>query len=78
MPVGIWKVLGHYDIVYFITGRPISNRLGVAAVVLWGLKDESLTHSINDEGVCRAAPGQVNRQAVTEQKLTEVHKERNS
>ena len=31
MSFGIEKVLDHYDIVYFLTGSAILNRLGVAA-----------------------------------------------
>ena len=50
MPFGIYKVLDHYDIVYFIAQRASS--LGVvwhgAAKKLWEEKAHSLTHSINE------------------------------
>ena len=36
MPFGIKKALDHYDIVYFITGRANSNRLGVVAPWICG------------------------------------------
>ena len=41
MPFGISK--DPYDIVYFITGSAISNRLGVAAPPYYGLKSHGLT-----------------------------------
>ena len=45
MPFCIYKVLDHYDIVYFKTGRTISNHLGVAAPKSCGRK--RLTDLIN-------------------------------
>ena len=54
MLFGIYKVLDHFDIVYFITGRAISNRLGLQRHKVTEEKGELLNESMNDEGVCKA------------------------
>ena len=47
MPFGIEKVLDPYDLVYFVTWRAISNRLGVARRKAVGTKG-FLSHLMNE------------------------------
>ena len=65
MPFEILKVLDHYDIVYFITGRIISNRLGVAAPqICRRLKDCWINQWVTEVFVEQplASPGSANKQ----------------